>query len=510
MKLFIVSIFVTTSAFAQWSDSPSVNLAICSAGGEQAITKIIATDDGGCFVSWFDNRSSGYDVYMQRLSPEGIPLWQADGIVIADRNYSWTMDFDLALDSAGNAVVAYRQNMVGGDGVVLSSVSPKGTIRWSKTVQGAGAFVASPVVVASGDDVVVGWSSDNVSNFQRVDVTGGFLWNDPPSVDDPLGGTLQVADVQPSLNGSVIVSFVQYTNFSGPKKLLAQQISSNGIEVWLQLRNLMENNSLQYGAYPEFISDENGGAFFTWYGVSPLQCFATHVDSTGEVWESGQVQIASGFGSAESVNPTAVVDGDGFVVFFRTLENGQNNDGISAQRFSADGNKLWGNSGVTIRQTSSSPQYGSFAAGVTHAGAILCFAEAPSWGNDVISATCLNAKGSTVWSPAIVPVSSMPSSKSRIAITSTGDGVLLAWQDDRTGVNDIYGQRINANGTLGSAQTNCSGDINGDSVVGVSDLLIVIDAWGACGFVCEADLDEDGFVGVSDLLVLIDQWGVCS
>jgi hypothetical protein len=514
MKLIMTSIAVLfclkVSAFAQWSDVPDMNLAICSAGGEQAITKIVATDDGGCFVSWFDNRSSGYDVYMQRLSPEGIPLWQADGVLIAERNYSWTMDFDLTLDSVGNAVVAYRQNMLGGDGVVVSSVSPKGVVRWSKTVQGAGSFVASPVVTASGADVVAGWSSENVSNFQRLDVSGNFLWNDPPSVDDPQGGTLQVSDLHPSLGGSVIASFVQYTTFSGPKKLLAQQLNSNGIEVWLQLSNLMENNSLQYGAYPEFISDENGGAFFTWYGTSPLQCFATHVNSNGDIWESGQVQVASGFGSTQSVNPTAVVDGDSFVVFFRTLDSSQNNDGVSAQRFSADGNRLWGAGGITIEPISSSPQYGSFAAGITGEGAILCFGEAPSWGLDVINATCLNVKGASVWSPTIVAISSTPSSISRIALDTTGDGIVLAWQDDRSGANDIYGQRVNADGTLGNSETSCTGDINGDSTVGVGDLLIVIDAWGECGLVCDADIDGDGLVGVSDLLVLIDGWGTCS
>ena len=241
-----------------------------------------------------------------------------------------------------------------------------------------------------------------------------------------------------------------------------------------------------------------------------MQCFATHVNSNGDIWQSGQVQVASGLSSTQSVNPTAVVDGDSFVVFFRTLDSSQNNDGVSAQRFSADGNRLWGAGGITIKPISSSPQYGSFAAGITEQGAILCFGEAPSWGLDVINATCLNVKGASVWSPTILAISSTPSSISRIALDTTGNGVVLAWQDDRSGANDIYGQRVNADGTLGNSETSCTGDINGDSTVGVVALLIVIDAWGACGLVCDADIDGDGLVGVSDLLVLIDVWGTCS
>lgn len=53
------------------------------------------------------------------------------------------------------------------------------------------------------------------------------------------------------------------------------------------------------------------------------------------------------------------------------------------------------------------------------------------------------------------------------------------------------------------------GDLNGDGVVDVSDLLILLAAWGSCddGRACPADLNGDGAVDVSDLLVLLANWG---
>jgi len=54
----------------------------------------------------------------------------------------------------------------------------------------------------------------------------------------------------------------------------------------------------------------------------------------------------------------------------------------------------------------------------------------------------------------------------------------------------------------------CVGDLNGDLIVGVSDLLQVIDVWGNCDG-CSEDLDGDGFVDVSDLLQIISLWGGC-
>jgi hypothetical protein len=507
MRIFVLSLLLCCPVLAQWPDSSESNLAICTSSGEQAITKIIATDDGGCYVSWFDNRGGGYDVYMQRLDASGNALWQENGILIADRNYSWTMDFGLDIDSAGNAVVVYRKNMLGGDGIVVSSVSPKGNVRWSKTVQGGGSFVASPVITASNDDVVVGWINENVSDFQRLNSNGDFMWADPPSIDDPLGGTLSVADIQPSLEGGVIASFVQYTSFTGTKLLKAQFIDVDGIQVWLQLAEVMQDNSLQIGAYPDFVPDNAGGAFFTWYGVNPLQSYAMHVDFDGTPWESGQVQVASSFGGTQRVSPVGVCDGDDFVVFFRSQDNNQNNDGIGAQRLSQDGALLWGVEGRTLKQTSSSPQYGSFTAAKTDTGVALFFDASASFGNDIVEGVSLDLDGNTQWLPEFVSVASTPSSKSRIASATTGSGVLLAWQDDRNGSNDIYAQRVNSDGLLGNASS-CVGDIDGDGSVGVSDVLAAIGVWGTCEN-CPADIDGDGVVGVTDLLAIIGQWGDC-
>jgi hypothetical protein len=59
-----------------------------------------------------------------------------------------------------------------------------------------------------------------------------------------------------------------------------------------------------------------------------------------------------------------------------------------------------------------------------------------------------------------------------------------------------------------------TGDLNGDGMVDVSDLLILFNSWGTCppakpgNFCpCPADLNADGIVDVADLLILFDNWG---
>jgi hypothetical protein len=55
------------------------------------------------------------------------------------------------------------------------------------------------------------------------------------------------------------------------------------------------------------------------------------------------------------------------------------------------------------------------------------------------------------------------------------------------------------------------GDLNGDNVVDVFDLLLLLGAWGECADPppgeCPADLNGDGWVDVFDLLALLGNWG---
>ena len=54
----------------------------------------------------------------------------------------------------------------------------------------------------------------------------------------------------------------------------------------------------------------------------------------------------------------------------------------------------------------------------------------------------------------------------------------------------------------------CPTDVNHDLQTNVSDVLAIINDWGACND-CQSDVTDDGFVNVSDLLAVINAWGPC-
>lgn len=97
--------------------------------------------------------------------------------------------------------------------------------------------------------------------------------------------------------------------------------------------------------------------------------------------------------------------------------------------------------------------------------------------------------------------------------TETGGGV---WEVTLTAGTDLGRDRFQVKISEGDRSIRLlpefvypnDGDVNGNGVVDVVDLLQVLSSWGACPAPCPADLDFDGQVNVADLLRLLAHWGV--
>ncbi len=72
-------------------------------------------------------------------------------------------------------------------------------------------------------------------------------------------------------------------------------------------------------------------------------------------------------------------------------------------------------------------------------------------------------------------------------------------------VDNYSGSRVFSTSWLFPEVDGIIGDLDGDGIVGVEDLLIVISQWGSCSD-CIADIDGNGVVNVEDLLIVIANW----
>lgn len=444
----------------QWSDDPGVNLVVANRSGPQVQAKMVATSDGGFYVSWFDNSSGGYDVYLQRLNAAGVEQWPHNGVLVADRGYSWTMDYGLAVDTVGNALLAFNDDRSGSEEITVAKVDPAGNLAWgSDGVQVGSGEVYSPRVAGTSDgNSVVAWTQGVALRIQKLDPSGAPLWGAGVTIS-PTSGMFFVADVRASDAGNAIVSWVR-GGYPNPNHLWAQKLAAaDGALLWgTNGVAVFDSGSLQMGNFPPFTTDGAGGAVFAWYINSApnptfLQCLVQHVLANGtEAFAHGGVVVSTN-AAQQRVGPSAAyLPGTGEIVVFWTEENvDQDQYGLYGQKLDAAGVRQWTDSGRQLV-----PMSANMISDVTTLpfadGAIVAWVDSVVYlSNAPLRGTRVNGSGSFVWATPIVDLSNASVVRGDVVGgLSTQGYAAFAWtHGDEMASSDILAQNLNEDGTLG-------------------------------------------------------------
>lgn len=472
-QLCSISIIAALGAqsHAQWIDDSTMHVVVADGPGEQVQPKIAPTADGGCYISWFSS-VSGYDVRLQRLDASGNELWADNGILIADRGFSSTQEYDLDVDASGHAVLVFRDDRFGGTLITAQRIAPDGTATWGANgIQfGNGTdFVASPDIATTTDgNTVIGWINEGNSNLSQIDPTGAVQWN---TVISEAGASINLASMHGSDNGTVILSWVQFESFFGPKDLYAQKIAADGSEVWASSVPVFNNGSLQFGNFPEFVSDGSGGAVFSWYDTAnSLDVYIQRLNTNGL-----NVFVQNGFAAStnprERVNPSVAFDfdTDSIYVAWTELDNNQGSQGLYAQHINASGNRVWSDDGKMISPIDVTPTGSANAQVIDGNFAALWIENTGGFNQDVVLAHAAAPDGTDLWPTGNIRVASNIIERSRLTSAVSSDGFIIAgWQAGATGVADIETHNINPDGSIGV--TSCLPDLNGDDVLDFFDV----------------------------------------
>jgi hypothetical protein len=522
-----ISLAAPATAPAQWPADPAENLAIADRPSEQVIPKIAATPDGGVYIAWFDLASGSYDVYLQRLDAAGVEQFPHNGLLISDEpQNTFLVDWDLIADSQGNAVIVFTDIRDGGDlDVHAYRVSPGGDFLWGAEGVALSAnldFEPAPrVAEASDGDFVFVWSrlpdtADGTIVMQRLSPegvpqlqAGGLPIAGAPG-EDPGFAAIVAAD-----DGNVIVSWVRDTAFPvGLRHVKVEKFAPDGTSVWGEPVSVFDAFSVPIAYTPKLHGDGNGGALVLWHrsdNTNLFNCFVQHLDADGsELFPHNGIAVSTNT-AVNHIDPALAYRADTgeILVFWNQRNPAQSMWGISGQKLSSDGTRQWGNAGLSLLPVDAVNKSGPRA--VPYAdGAMVFLSDEPTGQFGLRRALGLrvDGDGAPVWDGSPVVLSSVLSTKSRLPIAINGAGmVVAAWEDDRNGTPDVYAQNVNPDGSLGV--TAVPGDVTGDGIVDVADLIAVILAWGPCPAPpdpCPEDLDESGSVDVTDLIAVILAW----
>lgn len=469
---FIILFSFTGIAVSQWSSNPAINLEICNLTGEQTLPLVAPTSDGGCYISWFDNRNGSYAVYLQRLSPEGIKLFAQDGLLISSNpQNSSLVGYDLKVDANDNAILVFTDMRAGSDiNPYAYKISPSGNFDWGPNGIGltdsTNIFQANPkIAVTSDGNYVFTWmyiSTPKKIAIQKLDQSGNKVWGSSPiKLSGSPPENYDWSGIIASDNGSVILLWSGYSGtFLNPQnyKLYTQKFSSAGTPVWNSTQDTVYSLGQVSGFYnPLIFPDGNNGALYCWHDDRDQNnLMSAHVqrfNSSGQrlfPLNGTELSTQSGRNNYNPVGAVNPVSNETFV-FWSPSNSGQTlAGGLYGQKIDATGQRLWTDNGIEFKPMDNNT-ISDMGVYLKDTNVIVSFNES-QFGSIVslIKAFSTGPAGVTGWSGSILTASSNTSEKVGFNSNITEQGMsILTWSDRRSSSGGIYAQNINLNGTLG-------------------------------------------------------------
>ena len=428
---------------------------VCVEPATQWYPQIISDGSGGAVICWDDKRSGYYDIYVQRLDPQGASLWPMNGIAIcsAPENQEYCQ---IASTEGGTFTAAWQDYRNGNADAYAQKLDMDGKILWKINgipVCNVVGNQEKPQIVGGQDPVIV-WTdfrngTGNSDIFcQKVSSAGNLLW-------DPIGNPVCEAPgnqgnprICPDGSGGIIAAWQDQRGTSSA--IFARKINKDGRAVWVPDGKTICNVK-DSAEFPQVSLSKNGNAIIAWqdkrYGG--LDLFVQSVSNIGMTnWRNNGVDVAIAYGSVTQQKPKITKSGKGeYIAVFEDYRNGFSN--IYAQKFNNYGKLLWDREGIRICMTTSN-QLNPEIVSDDDGGAIIVWEDSKA-GFSQVYAQRVDLYGNLLWDENGILICQVEKDKKNPRIAKdTKSGAFIIWQDFRNSDDfpDIYGQRIDKNGSL--------------------------------------------------------------
>lgn len=466
MRLFfplLMLAFLPAIAVAQWSNDANQNTAIAIATGEQVIPKVATHSDGTTYISWFSQEAGNYNVRLQKLDIFGNKLWDEAGLLISNHtSMSWLTDWDMTVDLYGCPIVVFQDVRNGNNNIYAYRISPEGDFLWGNdgiALSNNSDFEAAPVVTTTQEgNAVFAWTRENTISMQKVNIYGEKQWGESGI---QFQGPTDFAwpKIIPVNDDEILMTFFKQTGqFPAiTKNVFVQHFDADGLGVWGDGIAISNNAGIPFYVQASVIPDGNNGAFITWHrdNGSVFDAYVQHVKEDGNLsFPANGVALSLNSGTHQ-LDPELVFDADteDLYAFWREHNANQSLRGISGQRISSAGTRLWGNNGKIIVAMQSGEK-ADLRIAITENEPIIVFSDSPQGSTSVyIRAIRLDNNGDAVWMGGQRSVSLASSSKADVEITNFVNGqMIVVWEDERNDGGDIFAQNMKPSGTLGPLQ----------------------------------------------------------
>jgi hypothetical protein len=452
--ILVLAFLVPISAFSQYQGK------IVSNSVNNQISPMMTTDgSGGAIITWQDKQSGKSEIYAQRMSATGNPMWTANGIPICTQDSSFNPV--IVSDGSGGAIIAwesYRGSTT--TDIFAQRVNSSGSIQWTLNGVSVCVVVFNQDTIAMTSDglggAILTWQDYRSNNgfadiyAQRLNSSGAGLWTaNGVSVCNQAASQLGPKLINDGSGGAFIT---WYDNRAGNFDIYTQRISSGGAPMYTTngvATCTMATDQLK----PDICSDGAGGVIIVWYDYRSTTDYNIYAQRQGPalatVWAVDGVVMNNNV-AYNQIDPKIVSDGMGGAIIswtdYRTGA-GPGTADIYSQRVNSTGAVQWTATGIIIC-TASGDQIKSQLVSDGNNGAYIVWEDHRNAGNSDIYAQRIASNAAITWSANGFGICTFANDQLNPMIVSNGNlGAMVVWQDYRSGNNfDIYLNGFNTSG----------------------------------------------------------------
>lgn len=247
-------------------------VSVCNQAASQRGPKIYGDGTGGAFITWADNRSGSYDIYTQRISTTGAPVWTTNGVATCTMATD-QLKPDICGDGAAGVIITWSDFRSSTDfNIYAQRVGPSGAIVWAVDGVVMNNNVAydqtDPMIVSDGlGGAIISWSDKRTGitsdiYAQRVNSTGAVQWTATGIIICTASGDQIKSQLVSDGNNGAYITWEDHRN-AGNSDIYAQRIASNAAINWAATGYPICTVGNDQSS-PMIVSNGNLGAIVVW------------------------------------------------------------------------------------------------------------------------------------------------------------------------------------------------------------------------------------------------------
>lgn len=333
---------------------------LCRADRNQRRLRTIQHDTHAIVV-WNDRRNrTSWDIYAQAVNLAGEVLWQTDGMPVCTNAADQSTQAILS-DGAGGAICVWEDERRSSEfqDLYIQRMSPTGQPMWERDgipVFPSESLQSEPTLVADGTGGfyvvwwdVIGYEAWHIMAY-RLRFDGHPMW-DTPRLVSPQEGMQGEPRVIADGEGGIIVLWQVYENFINDE-LYAQRIAPDGRKLWGE-NGIALCTAVGIQKHATVVSDGSSGFLAVWRDERDVYAdlYLQHIRADGtEVWEKDGIPLCIAGGHQDKPFIVRTAENRFFVAWLDYREDfgEESREAIYGQQIDLDGNALWEENGRAI------------------------------------------------------------------------------------------------------------------------------------------------------------------